>query len=279
MDWFYSEKDERKGPVTEAQAKALIAARTITPETLVWNQTMADWKSAKETTLVSGTISTADNPDEHLCIITGKTFPTSQMIKTDHGWVSVDGKEIYYQSLREGAPIPLADGLSNALADGKNIVIPAVGGRLPNRCIKTNQPVTETDVKRKALYWCKPLIYLAILINVLVVIILYFVFRKKVMVDIPLSKEGRGIVTKNKIIGWVTFVGGLAVMFVGFAGTANPSNNAGVMLIPIGLLVLLFGMVFLGRKGVALRVAKMKDGEAWLAGASKEYLAMLPPRA
>lgn len=278
MDWFYSEKDERKGPVSEAQAKALIAARTITPETLVWNQSMTDWKSAKETILFSGRISVSANPDEHLCIITGKTFPASQMIKTDHGWVSVDGKEMYYQSLREGASIPLADGLSNARADGKNIIIPIMGGRLPNRCVKTNQPVTETDVKRKALYWCHPAIFLTFLINILVVLILYYVLRKKVMIDIPLSQEGSRIVRKNKIISWALFLGGIALTVMGLMGINGPLDDAVVPAIPVGMLVLLFGIVFSGRKAVALRVVKLKGDEAWLGGASKEFVASLPPR-
>jgi hypothetical protein len=282
MDWFYAVNDERKGPVNDAQLPALISSGKISPDTLVWNHSMADWKPAGQTSLfppknpVTSSARSAPRPGEHLCVITGKSFPPAQMIKTEHGWVSAEGKDVYYQSLREGAPIPLASGQTNARADGKNIVVPVADARLPQRCVKTNQPVTEDDVKRKAFYWCTPAIFFAILINLLVVIILHYVFRKKVMIDLPLSRQGQAIVTKNKIIAWLTFFAGLAMFIAGMVSAGNEAGSAMLMLIPVGLVVLLFGLAFGGRKGVALRVVKLKNGNAWLAGASKEYLASLP---
>lgn len=282
MDWFYAVNDERKGPVTDAQLPALISAGKISPDTLVWNQSMVDWKPAGQTSLfpsknpATSNASPAPRPGEHICIITGKSFPPAQLIKTEHGWVSAEGKDVYYQSIREGAPIPLATGQTNARADGKNIVVPIADGRLPHRCIKTNQPVTEDEVKRKALYWSTPAIFFAILINLLVVIILHYVLRKKVMIDIPLSRQGQAIVTKNKIIAWSAFFGGFALFITGMVAAGNQAGTAMIMLIPVGLLVLLFGLAFGVRKGCALRVVKLKEGNAWLAGASKEYLASLP---
>jgi hypothetical protein len=213
---------------------------------------------------------------ENICIITGKSFPASQMINTAHGWVSADGKDLYYQALREGGPIPLALGQTNAVARGKFIVVPATNARLPMRCVKTNQPVTEDDINRKALYWCTPAIYFALLLNLLVVIILNYVLRKKVMIDIPLSKEGRRIITRNLTIMWAAILGGLFLFIVGVASIDGPSEDALILLFPLGLLILLGGLIFGNRKGCALRVAKLKNGEAWLAGASRDYLASLP---
>jgi hypothetical protein len=279
MDWFYASKNERKGPINESELNALISSGEISSSTLVWNKSMPDWKTAGEMKLGKSIVSTPGTtpaPGQHTCVITGKNFPASQMIETDHGWVSAEGKDIYYQALREGGPIPLAAGQTNAIAQGKYIIVPATDVRLPQRCVKTNQPVTEDDVKRKALYWCTPTIYFAILINVLVVIVLNYVFRKKVMIDIPLSKQGQSMVRKNMIIMWALVLVGITLFVVGFLFADTQSGGAYVMLIPVGLLAMLFGIAFGNRKACALRVAKIKDGQAWLAGAGREYLASLP---
>jgi hypothetical protein len=47
-----------------------------------------------------------------VCILTGKSFPFAQMVQTEHGWVSAEARERYYESLREGVPLTFA---ANAL--------------------------------------------------------------------------------------------------------------------------------------------------------------------
>ena len=44
MTWYYAIGNERQGPVDDAELDRLIAARTVTPETLVWRAGMADWQ-------------------------------------------------------------------------------------------------------------------------------------------------------------------------------------------------------------------------------------------
>lgn len=51
MDWYYAEGQERRGPISEADLNAKIAAGQITRETLVWNQTFAQWQPAGTTAL------------------------------------------------------------------------------------------------------------------------------------------------------------------------------------------------------------------------------------
>lgn len=275
MEWYYAANDERRGPVPASEIASLVTAGKISRQTLVWKQGMAEWKTAGD----AGLFTEANTPPDSTsltCIITGRTFPASQMLKTEHGWVSAEGKNTYYQALREGGPIPVAMGQTNAVARGKFIVVPATNARLPMRCVKTNQPVTEDDIHRKALYWCTPAIYFALLLNLIVVIILNYVLRKKVMVDIPLSKVGRRIVTRNIAIMWTAILGGLFTFFVGVTSMDGPNEDTLILLAPIGMLAFLAGLIFGNRKACALRVAKLKNGEAWLAGASKEYIASLP---
>lgn len=277
MDWYYAENDVRKGPVAETELRSLVSSGKIAPTTLVWNSTMTSWQEAATTPLFPAANQPPPIPKlpgHHICIITGKTFPESQMIKTEHGWVSAEGKDHYYQALREGAPIPVADGQTNARADGKYIVIPVNGGKLPLRCVKTNQPVTDDRASRKTLYWCTPWVFLAILANLIILAILYFVLRKKVIVDIPLSQEGQRIVTRHKTISWLSFFLGLGLLFWGIA-TVNTTDEGPIFMIA-GFLVMLGSLVYGGRKAQVLRVAKLRNGQAWLVGATPAFVGSLP---
>jgi hypothetical protein len=264
--------------VSDGELAKLIATGKVASDTLVWNQTMPDWKPAGTTALF--TSPTRSSPtvalpaNHHVCIITGKARHVSQMLMTEHGWVSAEGKDAYYQSIREGAPIPVADGQSNARADGNRIVIPISGGKLPQRCVKTNRPVTEDRVRNRPLYWCTPSIYFALLINLLVVIILYYALRKKVMLDVPLSREGQSLVTKHKLIAWGAFIVGLITMFWGFAFIAD--NAIALFGAFAGIGLLLSGLIYGAKKAVSLRVVKLEGDNAWLVGAHNDYIASLP---
>jgi uncharacterized RDD family membrane protein YckC len=44
MEWYYAQEGEAKGPVSDEQLTALVAAGTVTAQTLVWNPSMRDWR-------------------------------------------------------------------------------------------------------------------------------------------------------------------------------------------------------------------------------------------
>jgi hypothetical protein len=44
MTWYYALGNERQGPIDDAALDRLIAAGTVTPDTLVWRAGMADWQ-------------------------------------------------------------------------------------------------------------------------------------------------------------------------------------------------------------------------------------------
>lgn len=46
--WYYAANGEQAGPVEETELKQLSEKGTITPETLVWKEGMADWKPYSE---------------------------------------------------------------------------------------------------------------------------------------------------------------------------------------------------------------------------------------
>lgn len=207
--------------------------------------------------------------DSERCIITGKYFPKSMMIHTEHGWVSAEGRDTYYQCLREKVPFPAVGGASTARAEGKNIVVPTSNPALPLRCVKTNQPVEASQLKKKTLYWAPPWLLITILLSILVYLILYLCMRKKVVVEIPLSPRGRAIVRNNTLLAVGLLLGGLFVAFWG-----GFRFNSGLMIL-LGIVTAVVGVIWAVLKGNALRIAKYNSIEVSLAGACPEYLASL----
>jgi uncharacterized RDD family membrane protein YckC len=64
MNWFYASNGTQQGPVTEADLLALLQAGTISANTQVWQEGMADWKPLSEARpdLAANAISPAFNP-------------------------------------------------------------------------------------------------------------------------------------------------------------------------------------------------------------------------
>lgn len=50
-DWHYVEKGAQKGPVSTEQLQAMLAAKTIGPETQVWRPGFSEWKAIRFTEL------------------------------------------------------------------------------------------------------------------------------------------------------------------------------------------------------------------------------------
>src|SRR6266851_5134711 len=44
--WFFASQGQQQGPYPEAQLRALIVRGTVTADTLVWSEGMADWQKA-----------------------------------------------------------------------------------------------------------------------------------------------------------------------------------------------------------------------------------------
>ena len=52
--WYYEQSGNRIGPVDEATMLSLIANRTISIDTLVWTNGMANWTPLQQTQLAAG---------------------------------------------------------------------------------------------------------------------------------------------------------------------------------------------------------------------------------
>src|SRR4029079_1081851 len=75
-------------------------------------------------------------------------------------------------------------------AEGKLLII-RDGDVLPRRCVKTNQPVSVVEVRTKEFTWCSPLVGLLILLSGPLLIIVYFLARKRFYLTFGLSDDVR----------------------------------------------------------------------------------------
>lgn len=62
LNWFYSHKGKRIGPINESFLKQLIGDGIISDKTLVWQNGMSDWTTAHQTNLASLFATTRNEP-------------------------------------------------------------------------------------------------------------------------------------------------------------------------------------------------------------------------
>jgi uncharacterized RDD family membrane protein YckC len=103
MQWYYSNKGERFGPVSQAEFDQLIHDGVIMAGTLVWQDGMPEWRPYS--TVFPGGGSPAA-PDTEICAVSGKRYPRREMVQYDGKWISAEHRDQYFERLREGIPQP-----------------------------------------------------------------------------------------------------------------------------------------------------------------------------
>jgi serine/threonine protein kinase len=177
-----------------------------------------------------------------------------------------DGNTGAQKSAAESVVSSPAPEAINARADGKLLVLPLKDPRMPLRCVKTNQPVTMAELRRKELEWIPPIIWLSLLLTPIAFIILYVLFRRIVRIDVPLSTRGR-----RRVI-WPSFIA-LALVISGVCLVAMRTNTG---LLLLGVIAVPAAVIYVLVKGQTLRLIKIENDAVWLAGACPEFLAELP---
>jgi len=125
MDWYYVDNGQQAGPVSEADFLQLASSGKITPDTLVWNESMPDWIAYREavqrgnTPAATPTLSAASPPgsgaDARLqpsaqpipagsvvCAECGNPTPHGDAIQYGSVWVCAPCKPAFVQKLKEG---------------------------------------------------------------------------------------------------------------------------------------------------------------------------------
>jgi len=183
---------------------------------------------------------------------------TSPFVSNPQGIVLEDGYVL---------PPPPTIGTVAGVWRDKTALVMSKDARLPDRCIKCNQP-TQGRLKRN-FSWHHPAIYILLLVAWLIYLLVAMFVRKRAIVDLGLCDEHQQKRRRNILIMWGLLLLGVVSFFIAIA--ANDGSPA-----LLGLLLILGGMVF---GIVAARVAvpsKIDDRFVWLKGINKDYLDLLP---
>jgi len=109
MSWYYVEQGKQTGPVSDDQFNALLQSETITPDTLVWREGMAEWvpyRQLQDTTTAAASAAGMDHTKpQAVCAECGKLFSADETIRYGDVRVCASCKPAFLQKLQEGAPI------------------------------------------------------------------------------------------------------------------------------------------------------------------------------
>ncbi len=163
----------------------------------------------------------------------------------------------------------LAEGIQRqSFRDGNNVVVPK-GALLPPYCVKCgNTEVTRVD---KSFSWLNPSYYLLLFLG-LGIGLVYLIFRKRVVLAVPLCEPHRQYIRKLKIAATVLLVGCVPVgVLLGFL-IGEPDGDMWGLL--IGVLMLFGGLIsVLVRR--PLNATHIDKDRATLAGACEAFLSKL----
>lgn len=105
MQWYYAEEGKSVGPITEEQLKALATDGTISQETLVWRNGMAEWLPYGKV-MGGEVVSPAAAPQgEGVCCECGARLPLSKMVEYQGSRVCANCKPAFFQKVAEGVAL------------------------------------------------------------------------------------------------------------------------------------------------------------------------------
>lgn len=183
---------------------------------------------------------------------------------------SVDGSHVQGIVLEDGYVLPPPPSVGTPGAGvwrDKAILVMSKDARLPDRCVKCNEP-THGRLKRN-LTWHHPAIYILLLVAWLIYLIVALVVRKRATVELGLCDEHLQKRRRNVWITWGLLLLGVFCFVLAIA--AEDGNPA-----LLGLLLILGGAIY----GIAtVRVTaptRIDDRFVRLRGVNKDYLDLLP---
>ncbi len=170
-----------------------------------------------------------------------------------------------YQSPQTGYYGP-ADGQDSQIrVEGRALVVPT-DTVLPPVCVRTNQPVSQADMVRKEFYWCPPWVAFLILLSGCLLVLVYFLVRKRFSITYGLSPDLQKSYRKWAIVKWLIVI----ALFLALPVTA--SMDVVVMVVLVLFLVAIVSL-FIGN--APLSVVNHRRGLFWVKGCSKEFLARI----
>lgn len=174
-----------------------------------------------------------------------------------------------------GTKVAASVGLSNYHVDGKHLVV-SDRTTLPGYCVKTGLSQQEVEGRTvvKTVSWVSPAIYFLLLLNILVLVVVYFIVRKQCRVTYFISHDARRAVVRNQMIGLGIFVLGIA-SFIGslvMADSGSMSEDMAVVLAISSVVIGLAGLVMTALYQSPISIKKHRDGQFWLGGLSPAFI-------
>jgi hypothetical protein len=151
-------------------------------------------------------------------------------------------------------------GLDGVWREHDVVVVQRQGAVLPDRCVNCNAPANGFRLQ-KTYYWHHPAWYLLIFVSILIYAIVAMIVRKSATVALPLCATHRARRRNGLLIGWLGFLGGLALLLFGAAALDPPQ-------VPLAVIPGLLAMIVCPIVGAVLatvaRPTKISDVYAWL---------------
>jgi hypothetical protein len=164
----------------------------------------------------------------------------------------------------------LHPGFDKIHVEGNALVLPS-HVMLPPICVKTNRPLSESEMIEAKLYWCpRSAIAWGIISGGLIYIIAYFAMREEFIITYGLDRSIR----KKRML-WTIPKLLIAIGSLPAAIAIAVSNSTHWIIMPLvfalfGLFAAALASLFLG--GSPLNVVDRKDEMFWVKGFSKEFL-------
>jgi uncharacterized RDD family membrane protein YckC len=111
MNWFYAVNEESAGPLDDEAFEAKVVDGTVTGDTMVWHDGMADWQ-AYSSIPAGQPVESADlivgpqDSGEAQCCECSTTLPLDDMIQYEGAYVCAGCKTVFFQRLQEGGALP-----------------------------------------------------------------------------------------------------------------------------------------------------------------------------
>lgn len=257
MEWYYVLNGQQVGPVPADQFERLHQSGTITAETPVWHDGMADWQpyqSVRPPPVVQ---------EAARCANCGKPFPTGDMISYQGSWICAACKPVFVQKLKEGIFTPK----SGIWRSGRTLVMTREA-ILPNACVKCNAPDHTRRLARN-LYWHHPAIYLLILLSILIYAIVALLVRQRARIEVGLCERHVAQRRWTILVCWLAGLLGAGVLVLG-------SIRASGVLIGLGIFLLLIALFYGVIKTRIVHPVRIDKEYVRLKGACADYLASFP---
>lgn len=102
MSWYYAVGQDKQGPVSDEEFNQLVQQGTISNETLVWQDGMADWQPYSQ--IVTATSSGAGTAGI-VCAECGGQFSFDDVIRFGDQYVCASCKPVHVQRMQEGGVV------------------------------------------------------------------------------------------------------------------------------------------------------------------------------